>query len=146
MIKIKPDFVTMSTGDPYITMDDLLYASITHIRDVRRVANFISDTLKSRASRHDFDKLSDIDSFYRAHQSGWKDIEWWENHKKISNHHPDLSKEDIDLLDIIEMIIDCSVAGLARNGRIFNIAIHPEILQKAFDNTAKLIENNITLS
>lgn len=145
MIKIKPDFATMSTGDPSISMDNLLSASITHIKDVKKVANFISDTLKSRANRHDFDKLSDIDSFYRAHKSGWRDTEWWENHKKISNHHPDLSKKDIDLLDIIEMIIDCSVAGLARNGRIYNITIHPEILQRAFDNTVKLIETNITL-
>ena len=145
MIKIQSDFSTMDVGNKNITIDDLLFASKTHIEDVKKVANFISYLLSVRACHHDFDKIENIDLFYKAHQSGWKDIEWWENHKKISNHHPDISKEDIDLLDIIEMIIDCSVAGLARKGSIYDISIDPKILQKAFDNTTKLIRNNITL-
>ena len=63
-------------------------------------------------------------------------------HIDKERHHP-TSKchDDINLLDIIEMIVDCVCAGKARAGEVRQMEINDEILKKAFDNTVKLIDD-----
>ena len=49
--------------------------------------------------------------------------------------------DDITLLDIIEMVVDCVCAGKARNGEVRPLEINDAILKKALDNTVKLIDS-----
>ena len=41
--------------------------------------------------------------------------------------------------DVIEMIIDCVCAGLARTGEVYEIKIDSAVLEKAVQNTVDLL-------
>ena len=43
------------------------------------------------------------------------------------------------------MIVDCTCAGLARSGEVRGLEINSEILEKAVQNTVKLILREIEL-
>lgn len=51
--------------------------------------------------------------------------------------------DDVNLIDVLEMIVDCVCAGLARSGDIRDLEINSEILDRAVKNTAKLIKGMI---
>ena len=86
--------------------------------------------------------------FTRALKTGFKDdefkkINWWNIHKTKERHHlNDNCPDDVNIIDVIEMIVDCTMAGLARTGKVYDISIKPEILKKAVDNTVKLLIDN----
>ena len=68
---------------------------------------------------------------------------WFKNRHMTERHHlNDSVPEDVNLIDVLEMVIDCTVAGLARSGNVYPITISPEVLQKAVENTSNLIINN----
>ena len=73
----------------------------------------------------------------------FKDMGWFKKHLTERHHFNDRCPEDVDLIDVLEMVIDCTVAGLARTGEVFPITISPDILQKAVDNTSKLIIDSV---
>ena len=54
-------------------------------------------------------------------------------------HCPD----DANLIDVLEMIVDCTLAGLTRSGTVRPVEIDSEILKKAVDNTVQLIKNMV---
>ena len=60
----------------------------------------------------------------------------------IKRHHL-LSRcpDDVDLLDVIEMIVDCVCAGKARSGEVRPLEISDDILRLAVENTVKLVDN-----
>ena len=43
------------------------------------------------------------------------------------------------------MIADCVMAGMARSGSVYPLNIKPEVLQTAFENTVKLLKENVTV-
>lgn len=49
---------------------------------------------------------------------------------------PDGVREDVDLVDVIECVVDCVMAGLARSGKTRPIEIPADVLLKAVQNTA----------
>ena len=49
----------------------------------------------------------------------------------------------LNLIDVLEMIADCVCAGMARSGEIRDLEINPDILNRAVQNTAKLIKDMI---
>ena len=49
----------------------------------------------------------------------------------------------MDLLDVLEMIADCVVAGMARNGTVYPVKIPIDVLARAFDNTVKLLTSQV---
>ena len=70
--------------------------------------------------------------------------EWYKLHVKAERHHL-LSNcpDDVNLIDVLEIIVDCVCAGLARSGDIRDLEINSEILDRAVKNTAKLIKGMI---
>ena len=72
--------------------------------------------------------------------------EWYQLHVKAERHHL-LSNcpSDVNLIDVIEMIADCTCAGLARSGEIRDLEIDTEILNRAVKNTAEMIKNMVTV-
>lgn len=129
-----------------VTKEELLKNSFQHINDVRKGMDFFSSELYTAGCSHDFTKIVEIDSFHKDFQTGFKTVEWWKRHQKIERHHlkdPNYVQKDVNLLDILEMITDGVMAGLARSGEYRKEEISDELLRQAFDNTIELLLDNV---
>jgi hypothetical protein len=132
-----------------VTKDQLLASSHQHIGDVRKGFEFFKDLLSAAALRHDSDKISDIDGFHRDFATGFTNTTWWDNHRKTARHHlltPDGIPSDVNLVDVLDMIVDCVMAGMGRSGSVYPLAISPDVLKSAFDNTVDLLKENVVVS
>lgn len=148
MIKIKKSQTadTRSCDFSKVSKETLKESSVQHINDVGKALGFFASKLTEAASIHDFDKLTEIDWFHSDFLTGFKETGWWTNHRKVNRHHllqEDGIPEDVNLIDVLEFISDCTMAGMARTGDVFPLEISSELLQKAFGNTAKLLKDNI---
>ena len=138
------------TADVDVTKDELMRDTLSHILDVRNVGYWISEKLQDQLTEHDYTKIDYIDEFYHdfieqlnSKEAHFKEMPWFKNRHMTERHHlNDSVPEDVNLIDVLEMVIDCTVAGLARSGNVYPITISPEILQKAVENTSNLIINN----
>lgn len=129
-----------------VTQDTLLENSETHIADVQKGLLFFVSKLIEAGQNHDKTKLSHIDDFHRDFQTGFKTIEWWKMHQSTERHHlkdAQYVQDDVNLIDILEMVTDGVMAGLARTGEYRKEEISDELLRKAFDNTIELLLNNV---
>lgn len=127
----------------------LLDSSRGHIADVGAGLGFFAAKLTEAASVHDYDKLSEIDWFFRDFQTKFAETGWWDNHRKIHRHHlghADGVPEDVNLLDVLEYIADCVMAGMARSGEVYPLEISDDLLRDAFENTVALLKKNVTVS
>jgi hypothetical protein len=131
-----------------VSKETLIESSNQHIDDVIKGINFMVDKLINAGHSHDHDKLSDIDGFHKDFLTGFKVTTWWDKHRLISRHHllgDGGVPNDVNLLDVIEMIIDCVMAGMARSGSVYPLKIKSEILWNAFNNTVDMLKNNIVV-
>jgi len=131
-----------------VTKEQLLESSEQHRDDVAKGFEFLADMLVDQAYQHDHDKLSDIDGFHRDFITGFKRTEWWDNHRKVNRHHllqDDGVPEDVNLIDVLDMVIDCVMAGMGRSGSVYPLEIKAEVLMKAFQNTVDLLKSQITV-
>ena len=129
-----------------VTQDQLYRSSHQHILDVRRGLLFFRYLIEDAAARHDFDKLSDIGSFFSDFQTKFSVTKWWDRHRKINRHHllqADGIPADVNLIDVLDMIADCTMAGMARSGSVYAIELPNEVLQAAFKNTCELLLSQV---
>ncbi len=150
MIKIHPsptaDTRTCNFGNT--TKETLLQSSQTHIKDVVKALAFFSGKLIEAAGEHDFDKLTAIDHFHADFLTGFKETGWWDNHRRIHRHHlaqPDGIPANVNLLDVLEYIADCVMAGMARAGTVYELKMPPELLERAFKNTVELLTAQVVV-
>jgi hypothetical protein len=132
-----------------VTRQQLLESSRQHIADVAKAMAFFSSKLFEAAAEHDYDKLTDIDWFYSDFQTKFAQTGWWDNHRKIHRHHlgqPDGVPGNVNLLDILEYIADCVMAGMARSGDVYALEISDELLRRAFENTIALLKEQVKVS
>lgn len=144
-VKKSPTADTRTCDFANTTKEVLLQSSITHISDVSKALGFFASKLTESAGVHDYDKLSQIDWFHRDFLTGFKDTGWWDNHRKIHRHHidkPDGVPDDVNLVDVLEYISDCVMAGMARSGSVYELKLPDELLQRAFRNTVELLKAN----
>lgn len=126
--------------------ETLLASSHQHIDDVRKALWFFDGLLGKASDVHDHDKISDIDGFHRDFLTGFKQTEWWDKHRKLNRHHlmqEDGVPEDVNLIDVLDMIADCVMAGMARSGSVYELNLPPVVLEKAFRNTVELLKANV---
>ena len=100
------------------------------------------------SSEHDYDKLSEIDRFHSDFQTGFKETGWWENHRRMHRHHlnyKDGIPADVNLLDVLEYVSDCVMAGMARSGKVYEIVATPELLDRAFKNTVEMLKSQVVI-
>jgi hypothetical protein len=150
MIVVKKSSVgdTRTCDFTKVTREQLLDASVSHIGDVGKGLGFFANLLTERASIHDYDKLTLIEQFHSDFVGGFKSTAWWDNHRKIHRHHlaqEDGIPEDINLIDVLEYIADCVMAGMARAGEVYKVEIETAALQKAFNNTFEMLLENVAL-
>jgi hypothetical protein len=132
-----------------VSKTTLLNNSVQHIADVRRALSFFSQMLDEAATCHDMDKLTDIDSFHADFITGFASTLWYDRHRKINRHHllaSDGVPDDVHLIDVLDMIADCVMAGMARSGEVYPLNIDPAILMRAFHNTVDLLKKHVVVT
>lgn len=135
------------TADHEVTPQELLDSSRMHIDDVRKAMMFLRNQLYEAALRHDWTKI-DYDrefyeQFHKAQQSGEWGKGWYDQiHLQKERHHLNARcPDDVNLIDVLEMLCDCVMAGLARSGKYREEEPTPGILVKAYKNTVKMLLN-----
>jgi hypothetical protein len=129
-----------------VSKETLLLSSIQHIDDVARALELFVDLLDEAQGNHDHDKISSIDQFHADFATGFKQTGWWDNHRKVNRHHlreADGIPEDVNLIDVLDYISDCVMAGMARSGSVYEITLPDELLQRAFKNTTELLKGSV---
>ena len=148
MIQIRksPTADTRTCDFANVSKETLLDSSRQHIIDVRKGLEFFMAKTLDAMHVHDHAKISDIDGFHRAFLTGFERTEWWDKHRKVNRHHllqADGVPEDVNLIDVLDMIADCVMAGMARSGSVYALNIEPEVLMRAFQNTCALLQANV---
>lgn len=140
------------TASKGITFEQFQEANDMHIDDVREVMYELSRMVDNAGENHDCTKKSQERMFYRdfvdTQENGADFVngEWCQLHVKAERHHL-LSNcpADVNLIDVLEMIADCTCAGLARNGQVRGLEIDTDILNRAVGNTVELIKSMVTI-
>lgn len=138
------------TAPKGITIEEFAQANDSHIQDVRNVMNALSKKIHEAGMKHDYTKKDFENEFYKDFVAtmndgadfvnGW----WYQKHIHDERHHPlSFCHDDINLIDVLEMVVDCTVAGLARSGDVRPLEVNAEILNKAVANTTELIKNMV---
>ena len=131
-----------------VSKEQLILSSQQHIGDVAKGMFHFVGMMISAANSHDCDKINDIDEFHRDFLTGFERTKWWDKHRKYNRHHliqADGVPDDVNLIDVLEMIVDCVMAGMARSGSVYPLDIPPEVLMKAFHNTAESLKVQIVV-
>lgn len=150
MIRIttSPTADTRTCDVSQVDKKTLLDSSRQHIRDVGKALAYFSSKLIEAASEHDYDKLTEIDWFHSDFKTKFEQTGWWDNHRKIHRHHlgeADGIPSDVNLIDVLEYISDCVMAGMARSGSVYALEAPDELLRRAFNNTVKLLKNQVSI-
>lgn len=138
------------TAPKNVSFEEFQEANDMHREDVNQVMYEISQMIDKRGENHDCTKKSQDRMFYKNFLSTMNEgtdfvnDEWYQLHIKAERHHllshcPD----DVNLIDVLEMISDCVCAGMARSGEIRDLEIDSDILNRAVQNTAKMIKDMI---
>jgi hypothetical protein len=142
---------TRSCDFSQVSEETLYASSMQHIADVRKAIDFFRLMLFEAGQAHDYDKISDIKGFHRDFVTGF-DVHhqsWWDNHRRVNRHHllqADGVPVDVNLIDVLDMIADCVMAGMARTGTVYRLNISPDVLMKAFQNTVEKLKANVTVT
>lgn len=150
MIKIqKSETADTRTCDvSLVSKEQLKSASFSHIADVRQALAYFQKKLQEAGELHDFTKIEGIDQFYSDFKTKFETHEWWDNHRKLERHHigqEDGVREDVDLIDVIEFVADCVMAGMARSGSVYDLKLPSELLQKALKNTTEKLKAEVKI-
>lgn len=151
MIEIDPSPTadTRTCDFSQVSKETLLHSSHQHISDVRKGLQYFIYVLQEASLLHDYDKISDIDGFHRDFVTGFKTHEWWDKHRQLNRHHlqeQDGVRPDVNLIDVLDFIADCVMAGMARSGMVYELKLSPELLEKAFQNTVTLLKGQVVRS
>jgi hypothetical protein len=129
-----------------VSRDQLLASSRQHIEDVQQALMLFDRLLLTAMMNHDTDKVTDIEGFHRDFVTGFKQTEWWDAHRKLNRHHLTMADgipDDVNLVDVLDFIADCVMAGMGRSGSVYPLQLPPELLERAFQNTVTLLKTNV---
>ena len=138
------------TAPKNVTFKEFQKANDMHREDVKNTMNEVAFLLMEKGKKHDWTKKDYEEMFYNNFLStlnngtNFIEDEWYQLHIEKEKHHL-FSKchDNVDLLDVIEMVVDCVCAGKARSGEIRGLEINQEILDKALKNTVKKINEMV---
>lgn len=138
------------TAPKNISFEQFQEANDMHRSDVSAVMKYLASLVHKAGIKHDYTKKSDEELFYLNFLStmnegaDFVEAEWYQLHINEERHHL-LSRcpEDVNLIDVLEMIADCTCAGLARSGEVRDLEITTDILERAVRNTVELIKQKV---
>jgi hypothetical protein len=139
---------TRSCDFTKVTKDELLTASLEHINHVGAGMHFFIKRLIRAMGQHDITKLTHINWFLDDFHTGFKQVGWYQYHKEQERHHissPDGVRDDVDVVDLIEYLVDCVMAGMSRSGEVYPIKLSDELLQNIVKNTVEKLKNEIVV-
>lgn len=150
MIRIRqsPTADTRTCDYATVTRETLLASSRQHIHDVLEAHQFFSRKIAEAMLAHDTDKITDIDGFHRDFVTGFAQTTWWDAHRRLNRHHltmEDGIPADVNLIDVLDFIADCVMAGMARSGSVYPLHLSPELLERAFQNTVELLKAQVVV-
>lgn len=132
-----------------VSKETLLASSHTHIGDVVKGLEFFKQKITEAADVHGADKITAIDHFHADFVTGFAQTGWWDNHRRTTRHHltqADGIPSDVNLVDVIEYVTDCVMAGMARSGSVYGIVLSEEVLTRALRNTVELLKREVTVA
>lgn len=136
------------TAPKNISFEQFQEANDMHMQDVKNVMNELAFEIMATGRIHDFTKKTKERLFYKNFLSAMNDgtdfinDEWYQHHIEEERHHLlSKCKEDVNLIDVLEMITDCVCAGMSRSGDVRPIEINDEILRSALNNTVDFIKD-----
>lgn len=154
MIKIKrSQNADTRSADKKVSEQELLEQSKQHIQDVVKALVWMNTKIYFIGLQHDWTKIKYIKEFHKDFefiQSGkigeFKQMHWFKDlHLQERHHLNDRCPEDVNLFDVLERIADITTAGMARSGKIYDDALSPEILTRAYKNTIELLKSDIEI-
>jgi len=150
MLKIKKSSTadTRTCDFKNVSIKTLLESSCQHIDDVRAALNFFVQKVEEAARVHDSDKISNIKGFHADFLTGFKETTWWDEHRKINRHHLNMEDgipADVNLIDVLDYIADCVMAGMGRTGTVTPLDVNPVMLMRAFSNTIELLKEQVVV-
>lgn len=148
MIKIKKSETadTRTCDFTKVSKDTLIESSHQHIRDVMSAMEFFAEKVDISAAVHDWTKITNMDQFHSDFTTGFETHVWYDEHKKSERHHldsPDGIRDDVNIVDLLEHICDCVMAGKARSGTVRPVQLSDELLQKIVKNTVDLLASQV---
>ncbi len=154
IVKKTPHLDTEFTDDE-ITKELLIKETEDHIGAINNAASFMSDFIKKTCEKHDNTKFKEFDMFFddclTVHNNpdiDFKSLKWHKLHCQSERHHLKYHvPDDVNLVDVLELIMDSVVSGLARRGEIKKeyFVLDPDLLQEAVWNTALLLRDNCSV-
>lgn len=131
-----------------VSKQTLLESSVQHIGDVQKALIFFAGKVCDAARVHDTDKITDIDGFHADFVTGFATTAWWDRHRRINRHH--LTEEDgipadVNLIDVLDFIADCVMAGMGRTGDVYPLNLPTEVLERAFQNTVAMLKQQVVV-
>lgn len=131
-----------------VTLGKLQLATANHIDHVAQGLGYFADLLKKAGKNHDHTKSENMADFHEALNSGnIKKSQWYKMHITEERHHLIANvPDDVNLIDVLEHLVDCVMAGSARTGEIFDIDLSDELLQKAHKNTVEMLKKQIKVT
>ena len=126
-----------------------------HIENVSDAMDTLAGIMISQGANHDYTKIKYLDEFYHDFcevlnvkkegiSKDFTNMKWYKDiHiEKESHHISSKMHDDITLIDVIEMIVDCVCAGKARSddGSYYIPELPENALELAFKNTVKLVD------
>ena len=150
MIQIRPSKTadTRTCDFESVSKETLLASSRQHISDVRQGLKAFVGALEWASYQHDRDKITDIDGFHADFITGFQQTGWWDRHRKLNRHHllqADGVPEDVNIIDVLDMIADCVMAGMARSGEVSPLTLSDDVLRRAFDNTVEWLRSQVVV-
>jgi len=136
------------SADGKISLMALQLATANHMDHVSKGLGYFANLLRAAGKCHDHTKSDNMEDFHKALESGKiKNSRWYKMHISEERHHL-VSKvpDNVNLIDVIEHLVDCVMAGSARTGKIFDIDLSNEVLQKAHKNTVELLKKQIKVT
>lgn len=132
-----------------VDRDNLWLSMARHMDNVNDGMEFFANKVLDAGAAHDYTKMTMFNEYHEAVQSGKKNqSEWYQKHKKVERHHiVEQDYNDVNLIDVLEYISDCVMAGSVRsnNPQSINLKISDVILQKAFQNTLQMLKNEVVV-
>lgn len=133
--------------DGKIEKSNLWLSMARHMDNVADGMDFFATKILDAGMAHDYTKMTMFDEYHEAVESGKKNkSEWYQKHKELERHHiVEQEYNDVTLIDVLEYISDCVMAGSVRSNdpQAINIKISDAILQKAFQNTLEMLKKEV---